>query len=538
MTEASSIDPLLARTDVPLAQLQNYIRYRNDPWAFITECCFTKDQVDLKNPIKKFPTDWPYLKLYCKVWQQHRKIAVPKSRRMTMSWINIALVLHDTIFHAVRDHAFVSKKEDDAADLVKRAEFMFDHIPEDKIPKILLPQKDTRAKPPALIFPELQSKIQGFPMSADQLRQFTFSGILGDECAFWEDPQKFYSASYPTIEGGGRMTLISSRSPGFFQRLVYDQLDNMDFIDESVTPEQLLPFGDDSVIIWINPKNGFCIFDIHYTANPLKRDPAFKQRMRDSMPIKDFMVEYERNWEAFDGKAVFEDYDKSRHEIKRAERPHLGLPLLCGWDFGLTPACIVAQLRGTQLHILREFVAAHSSIEKFAPAVMNDLLQYYPEWNDAKRDFFHYIDPAGLQQAQTDQRTCAGVMAAQGLKNIFPGPVDWETRRKSVEHFLISHTKEGAGLQLFAPHCPKLTKGFAGAYRYPEKYAQIEPGKPRPIKDEYSHPHDALQYLAGGAVALLKKTGTLGKIPAPSYGNTGETKNDFRKAELGGNYGT
>jgi hypothetical protein len=59
-------------------------------------------------------------------------------------------------------------------------------------------------------------------MGADQLRQFTFSGILGDECAFWEEARKFYSASAPTIEGGGRMTLISSRSPGFFQRLCYD----------------------------------------------------------------------------------------------------------------------------------------------------------------------------------------------------------------------------------------------------------------------------------------------------------------------------
>lgn len=503
------------------AELRAFAKYRNDPWLFAIDCCFTKDQTNKKTPIALLP-QWDYLKAYSRIRQRESKMLVPKSRRMTMSWFTISQYLHEAIFFPVRDLAFVSKKEDDAGELVKRAEFMFDNIPEHRIPRKLLPKKETRAKPQALIFPELQSKIQGFPMGADQLRQFTFSGILGDECAFWEEALKFYSSAIPTLEGGGRMDLISSRSPGFFQRLVYDQLDNQDPIDEENTPPKQYPFGDDSVICWKNPKNGFFVFDVHYTANPNKRDPGFKERIKSQMPIKEFMVEYERNWEAFDGKAVFEDYNKLRHESRTPNDPHLGLPLLCGWDFGLTPACIVAQLREGRLVVLREFVAAHSSIEKFAPAVMTELAQHYPEWRDAKRDFIHYIDPAGLQQAQTDQRTCAGIMAAKGLKNITPGPIDWETRRRSVEHFLMTHTKEGAAFSLFPQHAPKLSKGLAGAYRYPDKYLTLEPGKPRPIKDEYSHVADALQYLCGGAVALLKKTGTLNKsIPIPSYSFTG-----------------
>lgn len=505
------------------AALSSLAKYRSDPWSFLTDCVFTRDQVDQKNPIKAFPKEWDYLRLYVKVWQTQRLLAVPKSRRMFMSWANIGLHLWATLFFPGQDYAFVSKKEDDAGELIKRAEFIYDHIPEDKIPRKFLPKKETRAKPAALIFPEIQSKIQGFPMGADQLRQFTFSGILGDESAFWEEAQKFYSAAFPTIEGGGRMTLISSRSPGFFQRLVYDQLDNQDTIDETRTPTQQQPFGDDSVITWQNPKNKFFIFDLHYTANPNKRAPGFKETIKASMPIKDYLVEYERNWEAFDGKPVFEDYNKQRHETRTATEPHLGLPLLCGWDFGLTPACVVAQLRGSQLIILREYVAAHSSIEKFAPAVMTEIAQHYPEWSDGKRDFRHYIDPAGLAQAQTDQRTCAGIMAAKGLRNIFPGPIDWETRRKSVEHFLMGVTKEGANFQLYGPNAPKLSKGLAGAYRYPDKYLTIEPGKPKPIKDEYSHVADALQYLCGGAVALLNKTGTGRRIPAPTYSFTHTT---------------
>lgn len=492
--------------------------YANDPWAFLCDCCFTRDQVDMKRPVKPFPREWDYLHLYVKLWAKHRRLAVPKSRRMFMSWCNIGLYLWAALFSEGQDFAFVSKKEDDAAELVKRAEFIYDNIPRSKIPRELLPRKETKAKPAALIFPDINSKIQGFPMGADQLRSYTFSGILGDECAFWEEAQKFYSASVSTTEGGGRMTLISSRHPGFFQRLVYDRLDDEDALDETKTPTKLFPFKDESVVIWQNPGNKFLVFNLHYTANPNKRSPEFRESVRKSMPRKDFLVEYETEWNVYDGKPVFEDYSPSRHEQKVPLEPYLGLPLLIGWDFGLTPAAVVAQLRDNTLFILREFTAANKSIDRFAPHVMQQLKQLYPEWADQQRDFRHYIDPAGLQEAQTDQRTCAGVMAAAGLRNIaagFPNNT-WEPRRKAVEKFLLQHSKDGAGLQLYPPHCPVLSKGFVGGYRYPDKYGTIEPKRPEPIKDLYSHPHDALQYLCGGACSLLTQRPNV-DIPVPYY---------------------
>ncbi len=528
--------------------LTSFEYYRKNPWAFLCDCVFTKDQVDKRNPIKRFPKEWEYLRLYTMVWQRHRLLAVPKSRRMTMSWTNIALFLHSAIFFPNQDFAFVSKKEDDASELVQRAEFIFDRISEDKILPALLPKKETHKKPPALTFQfgdGATSKIQGYPMGADQLRQFTFSGILGDECAFWEEAQKFYSGAYPTIEGGGKMTLISSRSPGFFQRLVYDALDHTGDIDEENTPPQSRPLGDDSVIYWENPKNKFAIFDIHYTANPTKRDPTFKAAVKSSMPIKDYMVEYERNWEAFDGKAVFEDYTRARHESRNPIDPHMGLPLLCGWDFGLTPACVVAQLQGSRLVILREYVSENQGIKQFAPVVMQSLRQHYPEWRDQKKDFIHYIDPAGLAKGQIDsEKTCASEMASQGLRNIHAGPIDWESRRKSVEHFLLGQTKEGANFLLDPKACPTLSKGFAGGYQYPERYAQVEPGRPQPIKNRYSHPHDALQYLAGGARTLLTKKAHV-TIPTPNYSFAGspeapaETKDNRSEYRItaGGSHG-
>lgn len=196
---------------------------REDPWVFLSTCVWTLDQVDKINPIKKFPCEKAYIRAYVRCWQRYHKILVPKSRRMVMSWTNIALYTWDTLWHAGRFNAFVSKKEEDSAELVDRAEFIYDHIPEDIVPRAMLPKKKKRFG--VLEFPEIKSKIEGFPSGAGQLRQFTFSGILADEMAFWENAQEMYSAAVPTLEGGGRFTGVSSPAPGFFKLLVHDQLD-------------------------------------------------------------------------------------------------------------------------------------------------------------------------------------------------------------------------------------------------------------------------------------------------------------------------
>jgi hypothetical protein len=78
-------------------------------------------------------------------------------------------------------------------------------------------------------------------------------------------------------------------------------------------------------------------------------------------------------------------------------------------------------------------------------------------------------------------------------------------------------TREGFGLQLDPKKAPLLSRGFAGGYCYPEKYEQKQPDNYSPIKNNYSHPHDALQYLCGGALALKGMSKQIKEIPAPRY---------------------
>lgn len=195
---------------------------RDDPWEFL-KCVNTQDPADKLCPIKPFPVHLEYLHYFVRAWEKYPKILVPKSRRMKMTWVCVALYAWDAAFHVGRHDAFVSKKEDDSNEIVKKAAFILKNVDQRKLPQEFIPKFELTFN--KLHFPETHSIIQGFASGADQLRQFTFSGIFADEIAFWDDAEKMYSASIPTLEGGGRFTGVSSPAPGFFKRLVEDQLD-------------------------------------------------------------------------------------------------------------------------------------------------------------------------------------------------------------------------------------------------------------------------------------------------------------------------
>lgn len=517
--QSQQTEPEKART-----LLANYFQCKEDPWYFLKHAVFTQDQVDRETPIKAFPADLEYLELFTRYWQKYNFLAVPKSRRMTLSWTAIALYTWDTLFHSGRFNGFVSKKEDDAADLVARAQFIYEHIPKHVIPEALLPKirgKRMSKQPPVLDFEDINSKIQGFPMGSDQLRQFTLSGVLGDEAAFWPEAEHFYSSTKPTLDGGGRMTLISSRSPGFFKKIVFDQLDAIDLNFPEIPPAQVkrpMP----GIEIWHNPRNKFCTMDIHYTAHPEKRSHEWRESVRLSMPSRQFSMEYEKSWSTYEGLAVYADFSKLSHVSAYGLTPQVGAPLLLGWDWGLTPACIVAQLIEGRLLIYKEFIGTNIGAVKFATQVWQNLRLTLTQWTHSRDSIISFIDPAGLAKSQVDERTCAQALRDAGFTRIEPGPIDFETRKQAVEYFLTRQTKDGPAFVLDPRETPVLTEGFTGGYRFSEKELDRESAKLRPIKDRYSHPHDALQYLAAGAVTKLSTFKIT--IPRPDYSFLKRTK--------------
>lgn len=503
------------------SDLEIYKKIRSDPWEFAVRCAYTQDQKDRDNPIKRFPGHLAYLKLYFKVWQKKRLLAVPKSRRMFLSWGTLILYLHDTMFNIGRQTAVVSKKEEDADDLLERMAFILKNIPEDVLPKDLMPKWVKTYG--CIDFPEIGSRILGFPSGSDQLRSYAASGILADECAFWPEAEEMYAATFPIIEEDGKMTMISSAAPGFFKKLVHDELHG----EEASTGEKIeKKFPLDGIELWENPINKFTVFQIHYTADPRKRDGEYRQAMRSGMPLSKFNQEYEISWETYQGKVVFPDWNKRTHGSQTRLWPHVGLPIICGVDFGLTPACVFGQLQENKLVIFDEIVTQNMGAERFTELIKLYIAKHYGQWSNTKKSVLMFIDPAGVQRSQSDETTCAQKLSK--YFNPIPGSITFEDRRTSVENFLCKMTKGDPNFAVDLTTCRILTGGFDGGYHFAESAFEIEPSKVRPVKNEYSHIHDALQYLCSGI--LGRRKGRSLDIPEPGYlfdhigGNDGNTK--------------
>jgi phage FluMu gp28-like protein len=192
-------------------------KWANDPWLFIKDCCWTMDEAD-EGKVKQFPNK-PYLKYVCEVWQRESLLAIPKTRRMMLTWIMLALHLWAALFKPNSAIFVQSKKADDSDFLIgdKRMMFLYNNLPKE------YPWPKCSKKQYNLQF-DNGSYVMAIGQGADQLRQYTASYAMLDEFAFWESAEDTWGALKPIIQGGGRVTLISSAGPGFFQRIVEGDL--------------------------------------------------------------------------------------------------------------------------------------------------------------------------------------------------------------------------------------------------------------------------------------------------------------------------
>ena len=200
-----------------------------------------------------------------------------------------------------------------------------------------------------------------------------------------------------------------------------------------------------------------------------------------------------------DGRPVYPGYNDDIHCAKAPIQAHPKVPLLLGWDFGLTPACIVCQLtpRG-RLIVLREFVAERMGLEQLVTQVVKpELKRLYPNHGIG----LSVGDPAGNAGSDTDERSCMDVLKANGIRTI-PASSNSPMRRIRAVSRQLSVLVDGMpGFQI-SPECKVLRKGFNGGYKYnriqisgDERYRDV------PDKNRFSHPHDALQYIAMTALA-------------------------------------
>jgi hypothetical protein len=179
-------------------------RYRDDVWAWISECVTTVDELDPQTPIKPFPTrvcvrcaiylggrddacdrcgdptrPLIYLRDLARQWQSANPplLIVPKARRMRLSWLFVAAHVWGALHWPHAKIFFVSSKEEKSGELVERAHGILARLPPHGGGGRLVGQT---ASPPSVRL-DNGAAIIGVAEGASQLRQYTSSAVLADE---------------------------------------------------------------------------------------------------------------------------------------------------------------------------------------------------------------------------------------------------------------------------------------------------------------------------------------------------------------------
>lgn len=200
------------------------------------------------------------------------------------------------------------------------------------------------------------------------------------------------------------------------------------------------------------------------------------------------------------GQPVYKNFSREVHVSTADYAPDPRLPILIGMDFGLTPAFVMGQ-RHIDLSwaVFEEFTSRDVGFKELAERCLSRL--HY--WSALVGEEFQYRawgDPAGDARSPYDaeKRTAFQLLEAYGL-SVRPAPSnDPVLRIEAVDH-LLTALIDGRPMIQLSPRCQVLNRGFEEGYRYKIKRDVTSIGTDeKPEKNQYSHPHDALQYMVLG----------------------------------------
>lgn len=186
------------------------------------------------------------------------------------------------------------------------------------------------------------------------------------------------------------------------------------------------------------------------------------------------------------GQPVYKYFRPDYHMAGETLRPILNgvRPIVIGMDLGLTPAAVIGQQdpRGRVL-ILDEAVSFDMGVQRFVRTILKPMV--YERFSGAP--ILVVVDPAGIQRAQTDERSAVDIIKAEGFRVIPAKTNNVSARLSSVDDYLMRHV-DGDSAFLLDPKCSQLKAAMMGGYRFHHKNGNID-------KNNHSHVAEALQYF-------------------------------------------
>jgi hypothetical protein len=168
-------------------------------------------------------------------------------------------------------------------------------------------------------------------------------------------------------------------------------------------------------------------------------------------------------------------------------------PIIIGMDFGRTPAAVFLQrdARGRIL-VLDAIYVENIGLKGFLQEHVKPLLS-------AKFPANRYLvsgDPAGWAKSQLNEQNVEDVFKEEGLRSV-RAPTNDPTKRIAAVEKALSNQVNGGPLLLFSANetsagMKHLNHAMYGGYKYKRK--KDGSYEAEPMKDEFSHVSDALQY--------------------------------------------
>ena len=464
--------------------------WKDDTWAFVRGACLTMDEAD-EGKVKNFP-DKEYLKRICHLAENEKILCIPKSRRMMMTWCCLAICLWEAMYHENQTIFIQSKKFDDSAYLMgeSRLMFMYNNLPHGRhqFPKVT--KKISSEKGYSFIRFSNGTTIFAVAEGADQLRQYTASRVYCTEMAFWDNAEETWMALRPVIQGGGRILIDSSANPGFFSKIVNENINGIEEDQAIETHEEIKGLTE-------YRRNGAYIARVHYTADPDKRDPAWIKEQKEGSTAAGWEREYEINWEVSLEKPYYPEFRYDYHVASSPLRPDKRRPLELGFDYGLTPATLICQTTAKgQILVLRECQSWDVGMRNHAKALKADLAAYY--YGFAMNCVG---DPAGNQRSQADEKTANQILRDDFGWYVQPGALSQTERAEAVRWFLTNMTSDGKPMLLIDPSCTWIIRALTGGYHRKKVGERL---LDEPDKNEYSHIIDCLAYVCARIYAQTK----------------------------------
>ena len=200
--------------------------------------------------------------------------------------------------------------------------------------------------------------------------------------------------------------------------------------------------------------------------------------------------------EVGNGTAVYSTYRDEVH-CSRDDLPFKqNLPLILGFDYGLTPACTFSQYTPFgQLQVIDELFKQGVGMEYFLDTyLIPKLINEYGLLNGTQ--IIAVGDPAGKKRSDTDESTCMEFLWDRNIPVVACATNALVPRLESVRYFLNTMASGQPAFKI-SPKCKMLRLGLQGRYRFkPVRGNAKNILHEEPDKDEYSHLQDALQYTA------------------------------------------